>query len=95
VLTQPTYLGADVRAGNLALSRALGDFRYKENQSLKPEKQIMTANPDIAIHEISVEDEFLILACDGRLSLGCHSLFVLSLHRYLGLSFFTAGRRLL
>ncbi|CAG7852167.1 Protein phosphatase 2C homolog 2 Short=PP2C-2 [Serendipita indica DSM 11827] len=51
--------------GNLALSRAIGDFEFKSNNSLGPEKQIVTANPDIEIHELSDEDEFLILACDG------------------------------
>lgn len=51
--------------GNLALSRALGDFEFKKNYSLSPEKQIITANPDVTCHELSEEDEFLVLACDG------------------------------
>lgn len=51
--------------GNLALSRALGDFEFKKNYSLTPEKQIITADPDVTCHEISEEDEFLIIACDG------------------------------
>ncbi|KAL0961055.1 hypothetical protein HGRIS_006043 [Hohenbuehelia grisea] len=51
--------------GNLALSRALGDFEFKKNLSLGPEKQIITADPDISCHQITEEDEFLILACDG------------------------------
>ncbi|TFY81911.1 hypothetical protein EWM64_g2100 [Hericium alpestre] len=51
--------------GNLALARALGDFEYKKNYSLTPEKQIITANPDVTVHQITDEDEFLILACDG------------------------------
>lgn len=33
--------------GNLNLSRAIGDLRYKGNQSLKPADQIITAEPDI------------------------------------------------
>lgn len=32
-----------------------------------PEKQIITADPDVTIHEISEEDEFLVLACDGEI----------------------------
>ena len=28
--------------GNLALSRAIGDFNFKSNQRLKPEEQIIT-----------------------------------------------------
>ncbi|KDR84394.1 hypothetical protein GALMADRAFT_711221 [Galerina marginata CBS 339.88] len=51
--------------GNLALSRALGDFNYKKDESLGPEAQIVTANPDVTCHQITEEDEFLVLACDG------------------------------
>ncbi|KDR84393.1 hypothetical protein GALMADRAFT_237240 [Galerina marginata CBS 339.88] len=50
---------------DLALSRALGDFKYKKNASLGPEAQIITANPDVTCHQITEEDEFLVLACDG------------------------------
>lgn len=58
-----------VRLGNLALSRALGDFDFKKNYSLGPEKQVITADPDITQHDLSEEDEFLVLACDGKPSL--------------------------
>ncbi|KAF8510844.1 phosphatase 2C-like domain-containing protein [Gautieria morchelliformis] len=51
--------------GNLALSRAIGDFEFKKNYALAPERQIITANPDIIVHELTDEDEFLVLACDG------------------------------
>jgi len=51
--------------GNLALSRALGDFEFKKNHSLVPEKQVITADPDVMVHEITEEDEFLVIACDG------------------------------
>ncbi|PFH53983.1 hypothetical protein AMATHDRAFT_72999 [Amanita thiersii Skay4041] len=51
--------------GNLALSRALGDFEFKKNQALSPEQQIITADPEVISHDITEEDEFLILACDG------------------------------
>jgi protein phosphatase 2C family protein 2/3 len=51
--------------GNLALSRAIGDFEFKKNHNLPPEKQIITSDPDITIHDIDDEDEFLVLACDG------------------------------
>jgi serine/threonine protein phosphatase PrpC len=33
--------------GNLNLSRALGDLKYKTNKDLKPEEWPITANPDI------------------------------------------------
>ncbi|KAK7048343.1 putative general substrate transporter [Favolaschia claudopus] len=51
--------------GNLALSRALGDFEFKKNYNMPPEKQIITSDPDITCHDITDEDEFLVLACDG------------------------------
>jgi protein phosphatase 2C family protein 2/3 len=51
--------------GNLALARALGDFEFKKNYSLTPDKQIITSNPDITQHDISEDDEFFVLACDG------------------------------
>lgn len=54
--------------GNLALSRAIGDFVFKKNNSLTPEQQIITANPDVTEHQITDDDEFLVLACDGMIS---------------------------
>lgn len=57
--------------GNLALSRALGDFEFKKTPELSPEKQIVTASPDVEIHDISPDDEFLVVACDGKLLLVC------------------------
>jgi len=49
----------------LALSRAIGDFEFKKNYGLQPEKQIVTADPDIQQHTLTDDEEFLILACDG------------------------------
>ncbi|KAH7325903.1 phosphatase 2C-domain-containing protein [Stachybotrys elegans] len=51
--------------GNLALSRAIGDFEFKKSADLSPENQIVTAYPDVEEHELTDEDEFLVLACDG------------------------------
>lgn len=51
--------------GNLALSRALGDFVFKKNGAKKPEEQIVTAYPDVETREITEDYEFLVLACDG------------------------------
>ncbi|DAA76314.1 TPA_exp: putative Protein phosphatase 2C [Trichophyton benhamiae CBS 112371] len=51
--------------GNLALSRALGDFEFKRAADLSPEQQIVTANPDVTTHEVTEDDEFLVIACDG------------------------------
>jgi protein phosphatase PTC2/3 len=51
--------------GNLALSRAIGDFEFKKSADLSPEQQIVTAFPDVVTHEITGDDEFLVIACDG------------------------------
>lgn len=51
--------------GNLALSRAIGDFEFKNNKELGPEDQIVTANPDIVERSLTSNDEFLVIACDG------------------------------
>lgn len=51
--------------GNLALSRAIGDFEFKKSAELAPEQQIVTAYPDVTVHDLSEDDEFLVLACDG------------------------------
>jgi protein phosphatase 2C family protein 2/3 len=53
--------------GKLNLTRALGDFDLKKNPSLSPEKQIITADPDVMVYDIAEEEEFLVLACDGTL----------------------------
>lgn len=52
--------------GNLALSRALGDFEFKNNTLLKPEDQIVTAEPDIIERSYNSDDEFMVIACDGN-----------------------------
>lgn len=51
--------------GNLALSRAIGDFDFKKSANLPPEEQIVTAYPDVMEHTVTPDDEFLVLACDG------------------------------
>ncbi|PWY83291.1 PP2C-domain-containing protein [Aspergillus sclerotioniger CBS 115572] len=51
--------------GNLALSRAIGDFEFKKSPELSPEQQIVTAYPDVTVHDLSDDDEFLVIACDG------------------------------
>jgi len=51
--------------GNLALSRAIGDFEFKQNKLLTAEEQIVTAYPDICEQGLGPSDEFLVLACDG------------------------------
>lgn len=73
--------------GNLALSRAIGDFEFKKSAELSPEQQIVTAFPDVITHPIGDDDEFLVIACDGEyIRLGSPiNLELLRLTRYLGL----------
>ena len=61
--------------GNLALSRAIGDFEFKKSAELSPEQQIVTAYPDVIAHTITDDDEFLVIACDGTQSNVVRSLF--------------------
>mmetsp|Transcript_38536 Transcript_38536/g.46580 ORF Transcript_38536/g.46580 Transcript_38536/m.46580 type:complete len:351 (-) Transcript_38536:108-1160(-) len=51
--------------GNLNLSRAIGDLKYKSNPDLQAKDQIITAEPDIITQQRQSSDEFIILACDG------------------------------
>lgn len=47
------------------MSRALGDFDFKKTPNISVEQQIVTAFPDVTTHEITQDDEFLVIACDG------------------------------
>lgn len=49
--------------GLLGCSRALGDFRYKEDPALLPEHQKVSIEPDV--YEHSCESCVLIMGCDG------------------------------
>ncbi|KAG2431539.1 hypothetical protein HXX76_009553 [Chlamydomonas incerta] len=51
--------------GNLNLSRAIGDLKYKTNIELPAKDQIITAQPDIRKIALSPDDRFFLLACDG------------------------------
>eukprot|EP00924_Labyrinthula_sp_SR-Ha-C_P002307 maker-scaffold_16-snap-gene-0.40-mRNA-1 protein AED:0.01 eAED:0.01 QI:132/1/1/1/0.5/0.33/3/186/512 len=51
--------------GNLNLSRCIGDLKYKTNVELTRDKQIITAEPDVEVRELTEKDCFMVLACDG------------------------------
>eukprot|EP01071_Lankesteria_metandrocarpae_P003887 Lankesteria_metandrocarpae@DN3245_c0_g1_i1.p1 len=51
--------------GNLNLSRCVGDLAYKMDTHIPQEAQRITAFPDIRVCELSREDKFVIIACDG------------------------------
>lgn len=64
----PTHNGARTQYrvnGNLNLSRSLGDLSYKRRRDLPPESQVISGSPDITETELTDDDEFLVLACDG------------------------------
>ena len=51
--------------GNLNLTRGFGDLEYKQNKNLKPEEQMITANPDIKVVDFTDDIDFVIIGCDG------------------------------
>jgi serine/threonine protein phosphatase PrpC len=51
--------------GDLAVSRALGDFPFKQNASVPAKDQMVSAFPDIEIAERDGKEQFLLLCCDG------------------------------
>ena len=59
------YVTAGRVNGNLALSRAIGDFTFKQNTQLRAEEQMVCAQPEIIRESMNPEDEFIVLACDG------------------------------
>merc|ERR1719331_1122320 len=51
--------------GDLAVSRAVGDFVYKRCESQPAERQAVAAFPEIRSVARDANDEFVVLACDG------------------------------
>jgi serine/threonine protein phosphatase PrpC len=52
--------------GDLAVSRAFGDFVYKQDKSLSIEKQRVAVVPDLLVYPRDMAgDEFILVACDG------------------------------
>lgn len=52
--------------GDLAVSRALGDYQYKDNKMLRPTDQLVSPQPEVfRKHVRTARDEFLVMACDG------------------------------
>ena len=50
--------------GGLAVSRALGDFHYKERK-LAPGQQKVTAQPEVSVRWREPGEQLLLVACDG------------------------------
>jgi len=51
--------------GNLNLTRALGDLKYKHRENLRPEEQAITANPDTYEFDYESDIDFILMGCDG------------------------------
>ncbi|KAJ6150835.1 hypothetical protein N7470_007429 [Penicillium chermesinum] len=55
--------------GEKARISAAGGFvdfgRVNEKRRALPEQQIVTAYPDVTVHDLTDDDEFLVIACDG------------------------------
>ncbi|XP_071832861.1 protein phosphatase 1B-like isoform X2 [Apostichopus japonicus] len=51
--------------GSLAVSRALGDYEYKNAPDRNATEQLVSPEPEVTVMERSAKDEFIVLACDG------------------------------
>jgi serine/threonine protein phosphatase PrpC len=51
--------------GQLAVSRALGDFYMKTNKDLGPNEQKVSVEPETKVRIRTLGEEFLVMACDG------------------------------
>jgi len=51
--------------GNLNLTRAIGDLKYKQKTWLKAEEHPITSNPDVFEYDLTDECDFIIMGCDG------------------------------
>ncbi|CAF3729160.1 unnamed protein product [Rotaria socialis] len=55
--------------GSLAVSRALGDFEYKNNSNRRPDQQLVSPEPEITFYARQAKQDeqtaFIVLACDG------------------------------
>uniref|UniRef100_A0ACD5UIZ0 Uncharacterized protein n=1 Tax=Avena sativa TaxID=4498 RepID=A0ACD5UIZ0_AVESA len=51
--------------GKLLISRSIGDLAYKQDETLIPEQQKVTCNPDIFSVDITDDIDFLLIATNG------------------------------
>ncbi|XP_037072048.1 protein phosphatase 1B-like [Pollicipes pollicipes] len=51
--------------GSLAVSRALGDYDYKNVHGKGQCEQLVSPEPEVYVEKRQPDDEFLVLACDG------------------------------
>lgn len=65
VLAAGGYIMMGRVCGNLAVSRALGDYVYKDRPDLPPHEQKMSAAADLTVVTRDPDDQVLIIGCDG------------------------------
>lgn len=66
ILAAGSAVSEDARVdGLLAVSRAFGDFDFKQANSLPAHKQAVTCVPDVSVNNLTPEDQFIVVACDG------------------------------
>ena len=70
--------GGTIEAGRidgiLALPRSIGDLKFKSNQNLEWDEQIVIAVPDVKVENLNDVD-FIFIACDGVWDcIGCQEL---------------------
>lgn len=51
--------------GRLNLSRAIGDLEFKDNTQLQAHEQLVIALPEVKVWNLSADDEYIVLGCDG------------------------------
>jgi len=51
--------------GNLAVSRSLGDYQYKDRNDIPPQNQKICSASDMTTIPRAADDDFLLLCCDG------------------------------
>lgn len=51
--------------GDLAVARALGDYKFKYNTDIPAKAQAVTAYPEVKRFDRSEDDLFIVNACDG------------------------------
>ncbi|CAH1404897.1 unnamed protein product [Nezara viridula] len=65
ILDAGCFVNFDRVNGDLALSRAFGDFAYKRNRRKSISEQAVISQPEVVKKTLTREWEFVVLACDG------------------------------
>ena len=69
--------------GDLAVSRAFGDFQFKTRPDLPDEEQAVTCKPEIIVYSRPEEECIVLLACDGLWDVMTNEVAAAQVHRLL------------